>query len=186
MLFNLLCAGESGANSWIMPVVLVGMIVLMLLITYFPNKKKKKEAQQMMASVRVGKKIKTIGGFVGEIVGMDEKNGTIDVNVGTKEAPVIVVLDKGAIYTVLNPDIPVKQQTEVKADENEVPVAVTAEDMAADEKEAEKAAEKQAKKEAKKKEKLDKAAQKDADAAVNAEQPAVEGEVEESKDVVDF
>ncbi len=157
-MLNLLCA-EASSSSWIMPVVLIVMVVLMVAMTYFPQKKRKKEAQQMMQSVRVGKKIKTIGGFVGEIVSIDEKNGTMELNVGSKTAPVIVVVDKGAIYTVLNPDIPVQEQKEVKADENDVPTAVTADDAEQDAVVAEKAAEKRAKKDAKRKEKEQKKAQ---------------------------
>lgn len=182
-MFNLLCA-ESGVNTWLMPVILVGMVVLMLLFTYFPQRKKKKEAQQMMASVRAGKKVKTIGGFVGEIVSMDEKNGTMELNVGTKDSPVIVVLDKAAIYTVLNPDVPVQNQTEVKADEEVVPVAVTADDLAQDEKEATKAAEKKAKKEAKKNQKADKNAQDNVDTTTenaDTEQVVQDAIVEDNK-----
>lgn len=121
----------------------------------------------MMQSVRVGKKIKTIGGFVGEIVSIDDSQGTIELNVGSKDAPVVVVIDKGAIYTVLNPDAPVKVQTEQKADEVVAPIAVSADDAELDAIQAEKDAEKKAKKEKKAKAKADK----------KAEEKAVEAEI---------
>lgn len=176
-MFKFLIAAEGTAgnsSSWIMPVVLIGMVVVMLLISYFPQKKRKKAAQEMMKSVRVGKKIRTIGGFVGEIVSLDDKNGTMELNVGTKEAPVIVSMYQGAIDIVLNPDVPVKEQTEQKPDESVVPTAVTADDAEQDAVQAEKAAEKKAKKDAKKKEKEEKKASE----AVNTEETVVDATVE--------
>lgn len=190
-MLNLLCA-ENNGSAWIMPVVLIVMVVLMVAMTYFPQKRKKKEAQQMMQSIRVGKKIKTIGGFVGEIVSIDEKNGTMELNVGSSSSPVIVVVDKGAIYTVLNPDIPVQQQTEVKADENVVPSAVTADDAEQDAVVEEKAAEKRAKKEAKRKEREQKKAQEQNDEIIDiannevqAEETAVEDLFAEQSKTID-
>lgn len=157
-------------------VVMVGLLVLLPLISFIPQRKRKKAAQEMMKSIRVGKKIRTIGGFVGEIVSLDEKNGTMELNVGTKEAPVIVNMYQGAIDIVLNPDVPVKEQNETKPEESETVTAVTADDAEQDAVQAEKAAEKKAKKDAKKKEKADKKA---AEAEENAEETATE--VEEVK-----
>ena len=160
-MLNLLCEGEAGNGGSITMIIIIGVLfVVMILFTIIPQRKRKKEAQQMMESVRVGKKIRTIGGFVGEIVSLDDKNGTMELNVGSKDAPVIVVMDKGAIGVVLNPDVPqpaaAKQET--AQDGTVVPAAVTADDAQEDAVEAEKAAEKKAKKDAKKKEKADKKA----------------------------
>lgn len=168
-MFNYLyCAGEEGTtgNNWIMFVVIGVLLVVMMLFTIIPQRKRKKEAQEMMQSVRVGKKIKTIGGFVGEIVSIDDKQGTLELNVGSKEAPVVVVVDKAAIYTVLNPDAPVKEQTEQKTDEVIVPEAVSADDIALDAVEAEKQAVKKAKKDKKAKAKAEAKAEKVKDAEV--------------------
>ena len=84
-MLNLLCA-EAGGSSWPMLLIIGALFIVMMLITIIPQRKRKKEAQQMMQSVRVGKKIRTIGGFVGEIVSLDNKNNTMELNVGTKEA----------------------------------------------------------------------------------------------------
>lgn len=180
-MFNLLCEGNANNNNWIMIAVIGVLMVVMLLITIIPQRKRKKEAQQMMQSVRVGKKIKTIGGFVGEIVGMDNDQGTIELNVGSAENPVIVVMDKAAIYTVLNPDIPVQEQQEQKADEEVVPVAVTAEDAEADAVQAEKDAAKRAKKEQKAREKAEKKAMKEAEKNAQNE-PVAEVQAEQAQE----
>ena len=91
----------------------------------------------------------------------------MELNVGTKEAPVIVLMDQGAIGTVLNPDAPQQAAPaqEKTADTTVAPDAVTADDAAEDAVVAEKAAEKKAKKDAKKKEKAEKKAQKEKEKA---------------------
>lgn len=155
-MLNLLCAN----NAIIMPIILVVMVVLMFAMSYFPNRKRKKAAQEMKKSIRVGKQIRTIGGFVGEIVSLDEKNGTMELNVGTKNSPVIVVMHQAAIDIVLNPDVPVKEQEKPQPVDDGVPTAVTAEDAEQDAIKAEKDAAKKAKMDSKKKEKEAKKAAK--------------------------
>ena len=81
-MLNLLCEGTANSgSSWYMFLIIGVLFVVMMLFTIIPQRKRKKEAQQMMQSVRVGKKIRTIGGFVGEIVSLDSKNGTMELNV---------------------------------------------------------------------------------------------------------
>lgn len=189
-MLNLICENtNNGSGQWTMLIILAVLFVVMMLFTIIPQRKRKKEAQQMMQSVRVGKKIRTIGGFVGEIVSLDNKNGTMELNVGSKESPVIVVMDQGAIGTVLNPDVPqpADAKQEVVAEENGAPVAVTADDAAEDEIQAEKAAEKTAKKNAKKKAKAEKKAAEVSESAeggesadVTADAPVVDAVVEEA------
>ena len=184
-MLNLLCA-EAGGSSWPMLLIIGALFIVMMLITIIPQRKRKKEAQQMMQSVRVGKKIRTIGGFVGEIVSLDNKNNTMELNVGTKEAPVIVLMDQGAIGTVLNPDAPQQAAPaqEKTADTTVAPDAVTADDAAEDAVVAEKAAEKKAKKDAKKKEKAEKKAAENASEVV-AEPVATEEVSNENAQVVE-
>lgn len=93
-----------GANmsSWIMPVILIVMLVAMMLLTIIPQKKRQKKAQEMMNGIRVGSKVKTIGGFIGTIKGIDNTNNTFTVDLSMNEdSAMLVVLDKSAVYTVL-------------------------------------------------------------------------------------
>ncbi|MDE6967120.1 MAG: preprotein translocase subunit YajC, partial [Clostridia bacterium] len=128
-MLNFLCA-DASANGWYLPVIMLVVVVLIGCVSYIPQRKRKKEYMQMINSVRAGKIIKTAGGFIGEIVSMDEKNGTFELNVGTKENPVIVVLVKGAIAEVMNPDPPTTAapKQEVQANGEVLPTAVTADD----------------------------------------------------------
>ena len=69
-------AAPGGLGSTIV------MMVAMLGIFYFmlirPENKRKKEAEQMRSSVRKGDKITTIGGIVGTVVDVKEKNIVIE------------------------------------------------------------------------------------------------------------
>ena len=69
---NFLTATTTGMGS---PLI---MMVLMLVIFYFmlirPENKRKKEAEQMRSAVKKGDQIVTIGGIVGTVVDVKEKN----------------------------------------------------------------------------------------------------------------
>lgn len=97
-------------EAWLMPVMLVGLFGLMLVVTIIPQKKRKKAAQQMMSTLGVGSQVRTIGGFVGVVIAIDDSTNILQLNIGTDEVPVLVTLDKAAIYTVItgvNAEVPV-------------------------------------------------------------------------------
>ena len=58
------------------------MMVLMIAIFYFmlirPENKRKKEAEQMRSNVKVGDRITTIGGIVGEVVNVKDEKFVIE------------------------------------------------------------------------------------------------------------
>ena len=62
-----IAADSTSGNNWIMLVVLGVLFVLMIVMSIVPQKKRQKETQKMMESLKPGTKIKTIGGFIGEI-----------------------------------------------------------------------------------------------------------------------
>lgn len=183
----LIAAEEGAGNSWIMLAVLGGLFVLMLVMTILPNKKRKKQAQEMMSTIKAGVKVKTIGGFVGTVFSVDDAANMIVLNMGTDENPIMVNLDKSAIYTVLTPQT-VAEPINPDATTPEPEVVVSEEDAVEDAKLAEKKAEKQAKKEQKAREKAEKEALKEAEKAedVKAEEvveaEVVEAEVAEDKE----
>ena len=87
-------------QSIIMLVVLGVLMVLMLVMSIVPQKKRQKEAQKMMDSLTAGTKVKTIGGFIGEIKSIDGQNIVIDLSPKC-DGSNLCVLDKSAIYTVM-------------------------------------------------------------------------------------
>ena len=87
-------------QSIIMLAVLGVLMVLMLVMSIVPQRKRQKEAQKMMDSLTAGTKVKTIGGFIGEIKSID--GNTIVIDLSPKcDGSNLCVLDKSAIYTIM-------------------------------------------------------------------------------------
>ena len=92
--------GAMDSQSIIMIAVLGVLMVLMLVMSIVPQRKRQKEAQKMMDSLTAGTKVKTIGGFIGEIKSID--GGTIVIDLSPKcDGSNLCVLDKSAIYTIM-------------------------------------------------------------------------------------
>lgn len=166
-ILNLLNA-EGGSSIWMIVIVVV-LLVVMMGASIIPQRKRKKQAQEMMANLGVGAKVKTIGGFVGTILSVDDATNTLELNIGSDVAPVIVTLDKAAIYTVINGVSNKSNDTaNAPAESTDNTEVASIEDAEANEKAEAKKAEKAAKK-----------------AKKEAEKAAVENEVVESAEVID-
>ena len=92
----------TGFSSWLLPVVLLVFLVLMVVMTVIPQKKRQKETKKMLDSMRVGLIVKTIGGFVGKIVRLND-DGTLVINISADEGENLVLIDHLGIYNVINP-----------------------------------------------------------------------------------
>ena len=138
--------GGNSTGNWIMLAVLGVLMVGMILMSIIPQRKRQKQAQEMMSALKKGDKIKTIGGFVGTIVGVDNGNNTLDIDVSAKgDGTVIVTIDKSAVYTVMNA-VPQENLDESKTvDTSEGQDVVTADDMEEDRKTEERKAKKKKK-----------------------------------------
>ncbi len=79
MLFLTASAGNAGNNGLSSILLLVVMFVLLYLIMIRPERKKKKEAEQMRDAIKVGDKLTTIGGVVGEVCHIKDDNVVIEV-----------------------------------------------------------------------------------------------------------
>lgn len=86
-----------GTNTWSF-VLLGGFFVVMMLLTILPQKKRQKKMKEMISALRVGSKIKTIGGFVGVIVSMNDSDDTIVINIGSEKDPVNATISRMGIY----------------------------------------------------------------------------------------
>lgn len=99
-----IAADSTSGNNWIMLVVLGVLFVLMIVMSIVPQKKRQKETQKMMESLKPGTKIKTIGGFIGEIKTIDAQAGVITLDLSAKlDGSQIVAIDRSAVYTVMQP-----------------------------------------------------------------------------------
>ena len=124
---NVLLALDGGTIG--MVVVLVVMMVAMFALSIIPQKKRQKKAQEMMNSISVGTKVKTIGGFVGEVKKIDNMSNTF-------------TLDIQAIYTVME----MTKNAEGEATLQEKPEVTAMDDIEADKVAEEKKAAKKSKK----------------------------------------
>ncbi|HAE89238.1 MAG TPA: preprotein translocase subunit YajC [Clostridiales bacterium] len=86
----------ADASSIVMIVVLLVLFVGMMLISIIPQKKKQKEYEAMQSAIKVGTRIMTIGRLVGTVVAINTDN-TIEVDIGTKGNPVIILINREGI-----------------------------------------------------------------------------------------
>ena len=101
MIFNLLLEGEKQQTSWtsylVMGLLIVAIIGLFVW-TSVSNKKKQKEAQNMVSALKVGDRVKTIGGICGYVAEINDGENTFVLETGTDANKSFIKLDKGAIY----------------------------------------------------------------------------------------
>lgn len=89
-------SGPMGLLASLLPFVL--MIAIFYFILIRPQKKKEKENKEMLAALKVGDKITTIGGIVGTIAKIkDEK---VMVETGTKTEKQTIEMERWAIRSV--------------------------------------------------------------------------------------
>jgi preprotein translocase subunit YajC len=111
-MINLLNATSS--SLWTMLPLLLGMFILMTVMTIVPQRKRQKKMSEMLNQLNIGTHIKTIGGLIGVITEVKEDN-TLVVNIGLKDIPTYIILDRNAIYQNLDAQ-PVVNTKNVKKD----------------------------------------------------------------------
>ena len=123
MLFNLLADTGAGSTttpqgntgSIIMMIVLIVAIIGLFIWQSISGKKKQKEAQAMVNSLKIGDKVKTIGGICGYVVEINNDENTFVLETGTaKGEKSFVKFDKGAIYQTAPASEPAKAKEEEK------------------------------------------------------------------------
>ena len=95
MLSNLLAA---DITSTIMIVVLLVAIVGLFVWSSYSNKKRQKQAQDMINGIKIGDKVKIIGGVCGYVAEIDDSENTFVLRTGMEGKDSYVKFDKGAIY----------------------------------------------------------------------------------------
>ena len=110
------------ANSWWIYLVLGVLIVLMLVVPMFTNRKRAKEYNDMISAIKVGDTVRTVGGIIGRITKINDKDGykTIIVETGAKGSKTTMELDMASVYTVLSSSakkVEEPKQEEPKAEE---------------------------------------------------------------------
>ncbi len=100
-----------GANS---SLITIGYLILMVAIFWFilirPQKKKEKELKNMLAALKIGDEVATIGGIHGKIVRIKDDLFIIESGVGTNKSTITV--DRGAVSRFLK-QAPENKEAEV-------------------------------------------------------------------------
>lgn len=108
MLFNLLEAtsGEGTTNggfgSWVFLIAIIVIFVVYFVFSARSRKKQQAEIEEKMSKLKNGDKIKTIGMIIAEIVEVNE-DGTYLVMTGSLDCYSYMLIDKQAIYQVVEP-----------------------------------------------------------------------------------
>ena len=102
MFYNFLEEGAttSGNNTLItiVFVVIIAAMIGLLIWQTISGKKKQKEAQNMLNQLKIGDRVKTIGGVCGFVVEINDAENTFVLETGTSDNKSYVKFDKGAIY----------------------------------------------------------------------------------------
>ncbi len=118
MYFNLL----ADASQWtsIIPVIIIVVLLIAFFVWSFISQRKKQKAfNETINSIKPGNKVKTIGGIVGEVVEVNDEEGTFVLKTGDSEGNCSYMkFDKQAIYqTDAKPEEPVKEAAAEEAKE---------------------------------------------------------------------
>jgi len=101
-MLNILLAEEGaqggGLGSIIIMIVLIVAIIALFVWQTISGKKKQKEAQDMVNALKVGDRVKTIGGICGFVAEINNEENTFVLETGTDANKSYVKFDKGAIY----------------------------------------------------------------------------------------
>ena len=88
--------GAGGAAGSLAPII---MMVLMFVVFYFilirPQKKKEKELQRMIAALKVGDEVATIGGIHGKIARIKDDLFLLESGIGTSKS--FILVDRSAV-----------------------------------------------------------------------------------------
>lgn len=109
---------NSQGSIWVY-VALIGLVVLMLVLPMITQRKRNKEYTSMLDSLAVGDTVKTIGGIIGRVNKIQEKNGvkTIIVETGDKGSKTTMEFDIAAVGMILNNKKPVAPVVKEKVEE---------------------------------------------------------------------
>ena len=86
----------QGMESWIMWVILIGMIAVFYLLIIRPQQKRQKDLQKQISALSNGDRVLTTGGLYGTVVKIKEHVITLKVSDSTK-----VEINKGYVASVV-------------------------------------------------------------------------------------
>ena len=101
-MFNLLSEATqtTGYGMYIILGVMLLLFIAFFVYSNYTNKKRQKEAEDKMNSIRVGDRVKTIGGICGIVVEVNDEENTFVLETGVDNSGSFIKFDKVAMYQI--------------------------------------------------------------------------------------
>ena len=109
--------GGGSIGTIIIMAVLIVAIIGLFVWQSINGKKKRKEAQNMVNQLKIGDRVKTIGGICGFVAEINDAENTFVLETGLEDRKSYVKFDKGAIYQTAPAQgnaVPAPEKKEVK------------------------------------------------------------------------
>lgn len=111
--------GGNGILDYLWIIIILVLLAAFFVWSFLSQKKKQKAYNETLNAIKPGCKVKTIGGIVGEVVEVDDEEGTFVLRTGDSEGNCSYMkFDKQAIY-----------QTDAKAEPTDEPKEETKEEV---------------------------------------------------------
>ena len=78
------------------------LIPLFYFLMYRPQKKQEKETAQMRSNLTIGDEVVTIGGIMGKVIAINDKDNYFVIETGTAKNKTYLKLSKQALYSVVS------------------------------------------------------------------------------------
>ena len=89
----------DGWVSWLFLGIIIAAIIALLVWSFLSNRKRRKNFEETVNAIKPGNKVKTIGGIIGEVVEVNEEEGTFVLRTGDVNGNCsFMKFDKQAIY----------------------------------------------------------------------------------------
>ena len=123
-MFNLLAT--EGMGSTILFGVILVLLVGLMIWQSIAGKKRQKQEQEMKDALKIGDRVKTIGGICGFVAEINKEENTFVLETGMEGKKSYVKFDKGAIYqTAPHEGSAAAKEAEEKAKAEEKPAEET-------------------------------------------------------------
>ena len=130
--------GGNGGGVDFGGLIMVGVMLVAIIALFvwqsISNKKKQKEAQEMVNQLKIGDRVKTIGGICGFVAQINDGENTFVLETGLEENKSYIKFDKGAIYQTAPAQGNAVEKVEPVKEENKEVVEEVKEETVAEEK----------------------------------------------------
>ena len=124
MFLNLLQGDQGNPLTAIIMIGIMVVFVVIIIWNSVNNKKRNKEYQEKLGGIKIGYRVKTIGGICGFVVQINDDENTIVLETGLEEQKSYIKFDKQAIYDCAPPkgsEVETEQKKEEKPAEEKAP-----------------------------------------------------------------